>query len=276
MTSRNPALRAIASWEMRGAARSRWLLGAAILYGGGAVALTLVGLRSLRDLGLSGAGAAIDGVVALGVLLPPLVGLLLGATSVAGSREQGTLALVASQPIRRSAIPLGVIVGLTATLWAAILAGLGLVAVVLAPVVTASDLVGLGVAAAASLTAAAVGVTLGVTISVLSPSRSQATAVAAAVWFATALGIDLLLAVVGPGIRLGPVGFLWAVLLNPLEAIRLLALMATDSSALGPFGVYMFDRFGTTGTAGILGGAVAAWIVVPALLAARVMKRRDV
>jgi Cu-processing system permease protein len=276
MTARTPSVRAIASWEMRGAARSRWLLGAAVLYGAGAVALTLVGLRSLRDLGLSGAGAAIDGLIALGVLLPPLVGLLLGANSVAGGREQGTLALVAAQPIRRSAIPLGVIVGLTATVWAAILAGLGLVAVVLAPVVTTSDLAGLGVATAASLAAAAVGVTLGVTISVLSTSRSQATAVAAAVWFATALGIDLLLAAVGPGIRLGPVGFLWAVLLNPLEAIRLLALMVTDSSALGPFGVYMFDRFGTAGTAGILGGAVASWIIVPALIAGRIMRRRDV
>jgi Cu-processing system permease protein len=276
MTVRHPAVRAIATWEMRGAARSRWLLGAAVLYGVGAVALTLVGLRSLRDLGLSGAGAAIDGLVALGVLLPPLVGLLLGATSVAGGREQGTLAMVASQPIRRSSIPFGIIVGLTATVWAAILAGLGLVAVVLAPVVTASDLAGVGVAAAASLAAAAVGVTLGVTISVLSTSRSQATAVAAAVWFATALGIDLILAVVGPGIRLGPVGFLWAVLANPLEAIRLLALMATDSSALGPFGVYMFDRFGSAGTAGILGGAVASWVIIPALIAGKVMKGRDV
>lgn len=276
MTARGPAVRAIASWEMRGAARSRWLLGAAVLYGAGAVALTLVGLRSLRDLGLSGAGAAIDGLVALGVLLPPLIGLLLGATSVAGGREQGTLAMVAAQPIRRSAIPLGIIAGLTATIWAAIVAGLGLVAVVLAPVVTTSDLAGLGVATAASLAAAAVGVALGVAISVLSTSRSQATAVAAAVWFATALGVDLLLAAVGPGIRLGPVGFLWAVLLNPLESIRLLALMATDSSALGPFGVYMFDRFGTAGTAAILGGGVASWILVPALIAARVMRGRDV
>jgi Cu-processing system permease protein len=276
MTSRTVAVRTIASWEMRGAARSRWLIGAATLYGAGAVALTLVGLRSLRDLGLSGAGAANDGLIALGILLPPLIGLLLGATSLAGGREQGTLALVATQPIRRAAISWGVVFGLTATVWAAVAVGLGLVAVVLAPVVTASDLAGFGAAGAASLAAAAVGVSLGVAISALSSSRSQATAVAAAVWFAIALGADLLLAAVAPGIRLGPVGFLWAVILNPLEGIRLLALMATDSSALGPFGVYMFDRFGTAGTAGILGASVTAWFVVPAIVAARVMRRRDV
>jgi Cu-processing system permease protein len=275
MTSSRVAVRAIAGWEMRGAARSRWVIGAAVLYGVGAVALSLVGLRSLRELGLSGVGAAVDGLVALGVLFPPLIGLLLGAAAVAGAREQGTLALMVTQPIRRSTIALGVVGGLTATVSAAIAIGFGLAAVVLAPVVTTSDLPGLGVAAIASLAAAAVGVSLGVLISTLSSTRSQATAVAAAVWFALALGMDLVLAVVAPGLRLGPVGFLWAMLLNPLEAIRLLAAMVIDPSALGPFGVYMFDRVGRSGSVGILGGAIAAWTVMPIALASRVLRQRD-
>jgi Cu-processing system permease protein len=276
MSTRLAAVRTIASWEMRGAARSRWLLGAAVLYGGAAVALTLVGLRSLRELGLGGAGSAIDGLVALGVLLPPLIGLLLGASSIAGPREHGTLSLIASQPIPRATVPWGTVVGLTATVWAALAAGLGLVAVVLAPVATAADAVGVAVAAGAGLAAAAVGVSLGVLVSTLSTTRSQATAVAAAVWFVAALGIDLLLATVAPGIRLGPTAMLWAIVLNPLESIRILALVALDHGALGPFGVYLFDRFGTAGAAAILGSAVTAWIVVPALLAGVVLKRRDV
>jgi Cu-processing system permease protein len=276
MTSRTVALRAVAGWEMRGAARTRWVLGAAVLYGAASVALSLVGLRSLRELGLSGAGAAVDGLVALGVLFPPLIGLLLGAASVAGGREQGTLPLMAAQPFRRSTIPWGVVAGLTATVAAAIAVGLGLAAVVLAPVVSASDLPGLGVAALASLASAAVGVSLGVMISTLSATRSQATAIAAAVWFAAALGMDLLLAAVAPGVRLGPVGFLWAVLLNPLESIRLLAAITIDPSALGPFGVYMFDRLGRFGSSALLGGAVVAWTVAPVVVASRVLDRKDV
>jgi Cu-processing system permease protein len=268
-------MRAIAGWEMRGAARSRWVAGAAALYGLGAVALSLVGLRSLRELGLSGAGAAADGLVALGVLFPPLIGLLLGAASVAGGREHGMLALLAAQPFRRSAIPWGVTLGLVGTISAALAVGLGLAAVVLAPVVTVSDLPALAAAAAVSLAAAAVGVSLGVLISTVSSTRSQATAVAAAVWFAAALGMDLLLAAVAPGVRLGPVGFLWAVLLNPLESIRLLAAMVVDPAVLGPFGLFMFERLGRAGATGLLGGAVTAWIVVPLVLASRVIQRKD-
>lgn len=276
MTVGHGPTRAIAMWEMRGAARSRWLIGAAAIYGAAAVALTLVGLRSLRDLGLGGTGAAVDGILALGVLLPPLVGLLLGATSLAGAREHGTLAILASQPIPRRAIPIGIAAGLTLTLWAAIGAGLGLVAIVVSPVAGGADLAALAVATGASLAAAAVGVSLGVAISALASTRSQATAVAAAVWFATALGLDLLVAAVGPAIRIGPMAFLVTVLINPLESIRLLAFTLTDAAALGPFGVYMADRFGTAGTAGILGTAVVAWIVFPAWLAVRTMRRRDV
>ncbi|HSJ28928.1 MAG TPA: ABC transporter permease subunit [Acidimicrobiia bacterium] len=276
MTSRTLAVRVIAGWEMRGAARTRWVVGAAVLYGAGAIALSLVGLRSLRELGLSGAGAVVDGLVALGVLFPPLIGLLLGAGSVAGSREQGTLPLMSTQPIRRSAIPWGMALGLTATVWAAVGIGLGLAAVVLAPVVSTADLPGLAMAAAVSLASAAVGVSLGVMISSWSATRSQATAVAAAVWFAAALGMDLLLAAVAPGVRLGPVGLLWAILLNPLEGIRLLATMVTDPAALGPFGVYMFDRLGRGVSMLLLGGAAAAWTVIPVVVASRILRRRDV
>lgn len=268
--------RTIASWEMRGAARSRWLLGAGLLYAAGAVALTLVGLRSLRELGLAGAGAASEGLIALGVLLPPLVGLLSGAAAVAGARDTGTLALVAAQPIRRSALAWGMVTGLSASLWVAIVVGLGLVAVILAPVASMSDLPGLAAAALAALAAAIIGVALGVMISALSSTRSQATAIAAAVWFATALGLDLLLAAVAPGLRFGPGTLLWAVVANPLESVRLLALLIADESALGAFGTYLFDRFGRLGAAGILGTATAAWVVIPTVIAGTALKRRDI
>jgi Cu-processing system permease protein len=272
---RVPALGTVARWEMRAAARSRWLVASAAVYAVAAVTVTLVGLRSLRELGLGGVGAVVDGIVALGVLLPPLVGLLLGASSIAGAREQGTLALVCAQPIDRGAIAWGSMIGLTLTIWTAVLAGLGLVAVVVAPVATLTDLGALLVAVAATLVAAAVGTALGVLVSAVSTGRSQAAALAAGIWFVTALGFDLLLAAVVPAVRLGPSALLGAVVLNPLESLRVLAFLLLDVTALGPFGAHLVARFGHAGAIALLGAVVAAWVVVPLLVAARVLRRRD-
>lgn len=275
MTTRARTLVTVAGWELRGAARSRWVLACALLYTAAAVMLTLAGLRSLRALGITGVGAALDGLLNLGVLLPPLAGLLLGAGAVSGARERGVLAMMASQPVERRSIGWGMMLGLTGAVWVAVVVGLGLVSVVLAPAATVGDLAAVGVVVGATLVAGTVGVSLGLAISSLTRSRSQATLAAAVVWFIAALGIDLLLAGLAPGLRLGPSGLLWAVMVNPLEAIRLLAMMILDSGSLGPFGAYLMHRFGTGGGYLVLGAIVAVWTIVPMLVTGRALRRRD-
>lgn len=269
-------VRTMAGWELRGAARSRWVVGATILYAVAAAGLAVVGLRSLAGLGLGGVGMAAEGLLALGVLLPPLVGLLLGAGSLAGMREQGALALIASQPITRRSIAWGTITGLTLAVWSATLVGIGLATAVLAPTAGLGDIGTILTVTGATLAAGAVGVALGVCISALSSSRSQATAIAAATWFLAALGADLLLAAIAPAIRLGAAGMLWAILLNPLETIRIAALAVIEPASLGPFGVYLDERFGSAGGPLLLAGAAVAWIVIPTTIAAIALKRRDV
>ncbi len=276
MTSRAGTVRAVAAWELKGAARSRWVMASALLYTVAAVMLALTGLRSMRGLGITGVGTALDGLLSLGVLLPPLVGLLLGASAVAGAKECGVLAMMASQPVRRSHIGWGIFVGLTGAVWASVAVGLGLVAVVLAPAATFADLPAVGVMVIATLAASAVGVSLGMAISALASSRAQATALAAGAWFLAALGIDLLLSGLAVGLSLGPAGLLGAVLLNPLEAIRLSALMAVDAASLGTLGAHLLYRFGSIGSFLVLGAGVAAWAVIPMQVAMRVLRRRDV
>ena len=269
MSSRASTLATVAAWELRGAARSRWVLASALLYTAAAVMLSLAGLRSLRALGITGVGTAMDGLLNLGVLLPPLVGLLLGANAVSGARERGVLAMMASQPVSRGGIGWGMLFGLTGAVWAAVAIGMGLVAVVLAPAATWADLPAVGVVTGATLAASVVGVSLGLGVSSLTDSRSQATALAAGIWFLAALGIDLVLAGLAPGLMLGPGALLWVVLVNPLEAIRLFALMALDVGSLGPFGAYLLHRFGTAGSFLVLGGAAAAWTLAYFLIPAR-------
>jgi ABC-type transport system involved in multi-copper enzyme maturation permease subunit len=268
---------ALAVFELRGAARTRWLTVGGAIFALTAFAVTLAGLRSLSALGLGGAGAATDGLVHLSLLLPPLIGLLLGAGSLARDRERGMLAMVASQPVRRGALPFAAFTGSVLAVWVVLAAGLGVALVLLATVATTADLAAFGLVLGVGLAATASAVAIGVLISAVASTHHQAPSPPAAVWLLLALGMDLLLAGVAPGLRLGPAGLLAAVLLNPLEASRVLAIMLLDGgSALGPFGDHLTRTFGPGGAVGVLFASIAAWTVGPLLLARQVTLRRDI
>lgn len=267
----------LAGFELRGAVRSRWLTIGGVIFAAAAVGVTFAGLRSLSSLGLAGAGAATDGLVHLSLLLPPLLALLLGAGSLARDRERGMLAMLASQPVRRGNLPFAAFAGSVLAAWVVLAAGLGVALVFLAAVATGGDLAGFAVVLGVGLAATASAVAIGVMISAFSTTHHQATVAAASVWLLLALGIDLLLAGVAPGLRLGPSALLVAVLANPLEAARVLAVLLLDGgSSLGPFGAFLTRRFGSAGASGVLVGALTAWIVVPLLIARWRTVRRDI
>lgn len=271
------ALLALAGWELRGAVRSRWVLGTAIAFSVIALAVTLLGLRSLRELGLSGVGPASAGLVNLGVLLPPLMGLLLGAGSLAGARERGLLAMMAAEPVSRATIVVGMFLGLVAALWATVLVGFGAAALVLAGVAKVSDLAPFGVLAGVTLVVGTASLAVGVAISSFASGRTQAVAMSVAVWFVFALGMDLALAGLGVTVGLGPVGLLVGILFNPLETARILALLGAGHTGmvLGPFGSYLVDTFGSAGAALVLLSSLAAWTAFPLAAARVVLGRRS-
>jgi Cu-processing system permease protein len=273
---RGHGVTALAAWELKGAIRSRWVIGTAVAFAAMSLGVTLLGLDALRGLGLSGVGPASAGLVNLGVLLPPLMGLLLGAGSLAGARERGLLAMMVAQPVSRASLIGGVFFGLTAALWVTVAAGFGLAALVLAGVAKVSDLAPFAALVVATLAVGTAGLGVGIGISSVAGGRTQAIALAVAVWFVLALGMDLALAGLGPAVHLGPEGLLVAVLLNPLEAGRILALLAADPSgaALGPFGTYLVERFGTTGAGALLGSAIAVWTLIPLVGAGWSLRRR--
>jgi len=267
----------LALFELRNATRTRWFPVAGVVFASAAVAVAFAGLRSLSSLGLAGAGAATDGLVHLTLLLPPLIGLLLGAGTLARDRERGMLAMFAAQPLRRGTLPLAMFVGSLFAAWAVIAVGLGVALVVIAAVMTFGDLAAFGVLMVVGLATTASAVALGVTLSAFSTTHHQATAAAASVWLILALGMDLLFAGAAPGLRLGASGLLAAVLINPLEAGRVLALLLLDGAgSLGPFDSYLTQRFGLIGTRVLLGGSLVFWIVAPLVVARWWIYRRDI
>jgi len=267
---------ALTAFELRGAVRSRWVTVGAVVFAAAAVAVVIAGLRSLSSLGLAGAGAATDGLVHLSLLLPPLIGLLLGAGTLARDRERGMLGMLASQPLHRASLPLAAFLGSLLAVWAVVAIGLGVGTLMIATVATVADVVAMLQVVAISLAVTAAAVALGVAVSSVSDTHHQAAAAGAALWLLLALGMDLLLAGIAPGLRLGPTGLLAAVLVNPIEGARVLALLLLDRGvARGPFGAYLSATFGHGGAVGLLTAALGAWVVGPVALACVAATRRD-
>lgn len=268
----------LASWEFRSAARSRWVMATSVVFAALCLAVTLLGMRSLRELGLAGVGPASAALINLGVLLPAVMGLLLGANATVSAREQGVLAMIGSQPISRTSVVLGSFLGLCGALWTAVLLGYGVAAVVLSGVAKGSDIVPLVALVGATLGVATACVAIGLGFSAFASSRMQAISTAISLWFLLALGMDLALAAIAPAIHMGPVGLLSMVLLNPLEAARVLALLAAspDGTVLGPFGAYLVERFGSGGAAAVLAASLALWTVLPLAVARWALTKRDI
>ncbi|HEX9889907.1 MAG TPA: ABC transporter permease subunit [Nitriliruptorales bacterium] len=268
----------ITRWEVQRLVRLRWLPAMVGLFAVGCLVNAFLGLRSLRALGLTGIGASLDGLVAIGVLLPPLLALVLGAGALSGARERDLLSLLAAQPIRRSTIVLGTFLAVSAVVSATVGLGFGAALVVLSGVAGATDLWGLTVVVLATLGTSVAAAAVGVLLGAVTSNRLQAVAAAVLAWFALALGLDLLFAGLAPGLHLGPRSLLVAVLVNPVETGRVLTLLATrsDPATLGPFGAYLDTRFGLPIATAMLGSALAAWIVLPVTGACLALRHRDV
>jgi ABC-type transport system involved in multi-copper enzyme maturation permease subunit len=273
---RSPVL-TIAGWEFRTSVRARWVLVMAAIFGLLCLIVTLLGFRTVRELGLSGIGPASATLINLGILLPSLMGLLLGSGAIVGAREQGLLAMMAAQPMRRSSIATGAFLGLTASMWTTLGVGYGVALLVMSSVARGSDVPALVTLIGATLAVAAASVAIGVALSSFASNRAQAVAGGVGLWIVFALGVDLALAALAPSVHLGPQGLLAAIALNPLEAGRILALLGTNfrGTALGPFGAYLVSTFGTVGSVAVLVGALAVWTVGPLVLAGWALPRRD-
>ena len=82
----------IGGQELRGTWRNRWFLLHALVFGGLAFLLSAMGLAALGRFGITGFGRTAASLLHLVMVLVPLMGLLMGAMSIAVEREHGRLA----------------------------------------------------------------------------------------------------------------------------------------------------------------------------------------
>lgn len=255
--------------ELRDAVTNRWLTAYAVVLAALGLAATATGLDSTSGLAIQAFGRTTATLMNLCLLLSPLVAVLMGAASIAGEQERGTLEHLLAQPLSRSGLLLGKYTGLVIALTAATCAGFLPAGVLIA---AATDVTMLGHYLLFPGIAALVGLAMagiGLLISVTSRSAVQAQGTAVFVWFAFVLLYDLLL--IGTLAVSGvPAEWLAAMLVaNPVDAARVLGVLALepDLYLLGPAGAFLTSRLSSAGAAAVLLSALVTWSAVPVVIA---------
>jgi Cu-processing system permease protein len=266
----------VAREEYRRAIESRWLFGFAALFAIFVLGLSFFGLAQSGEVGFTGFARVTLSLLNLVLFVVPLVGLLLGVTSVTGSAE--SLSLLLAQPVARAEVLVGKFAGVSAAIAAAQLLGLGGGGLVVALNAGPEQLGGFAVLCAVSLALAVLSVATALAIASLWPDRLRATGAALALWLLLVVAYDL--AVLGATTMFRGAGLqailLPALLFNPVDLARVLVTMAVGRGALfGPTAAVLARTLGTAPGVAVALAAMALQTAVPLWVALRVFKRRD-
>lgn len=216
------AVSTIAAKEFRDRIRNRWVLSVALVFTVFALVIAWFGGAQQGTVGFRSIEFTIASLVSLVTYLIPLIALVLGFDAIVGERERGSLELLLSLPITRFELLLGKYLGLAAALAASMVAGFGLVALVLAAWMSPDALARYAGFVASSVLLGMAFLSIAVLLSVLAKDRTRASGFAIAAWFFFVLIFDLVLlgALVAAGDRDIGVFLPWLLLFNPADVFR--------------------------------------------------------
>ena len=260
--------------ELRDARKNKWLVGYALVLGVLGLVIATVGSSASEGLSLDMFGRTTATLINLCLFIAPLVAVTLGSGSIAGEKDTGTLEHLLAQPFERSEILFGKFIGILIALTAATLVGFAPAAIVISVSGAVGELLHFLVFPMLATIVASAMLSIGFVISVRSASRASAQTMAILLWFGFVLAYDLLLLGSLAVVRLPASALGFLLVLNPIDAGRVLATLALDPElyVLGPAGAYLVDSFGSIGAAALLVTALIAWSVVPLFIAARLFE----
>lgn len=273
-------LRLCAQQELTIALRSRWLQIFAAVFAVLTIAVAASGYILSGGSGIQDFGRTAASLLQLVLLIVPLASMVMGVLAL--TPEQGGAEILFAQPVRRGIVLTGSLLGLFEALAAAQALGFGAAGLVIFSQAGDEGFAAYLFVALGSLALTAVFLSLGALVSVgqIGRRRVRALARALALWFALALVFDVTVLGLATLLRSGHASRLLIVscLANPIDAVRTGALLAIEgTAAFGPASLALLRVTGGAGaaTAWIL-ASVAAWAIVPAVLAARRLARIDI
>jgi len=264
--------------ELLLAVRSRWLHLFAVVFAVLALVVASAGYILSGGYGLQDFARTAASLVQLVLLIVPLTALTFGALALLP--ERGAAEMLFAQPVSRARILAGRYLGVFASLAAAQAIGFGLAGLVLH---RQSGQTGLGafvVVVTVSLALTAVFLSIAAMLAqARAARRARVLALALVVWFVAVVLYDVGVLGIASLLRSGTASrlLITAVLVNPADAARTVALMAIEGTAA--FGAASLALLRFTGGAGgailLASMSLLAWAVVPLLIAARRLARAD-
>ena len=268
----------IAGNELQIQVRSRWVLTFAAVFAALDLAIAYFGMATAGAVGFQGFTRTSASLLNLVLYLVPIVCLIMGALSFTG--ERGAAELLFSQPVTRSEILVGKLLGLFAAMAAATCLGFGLAGLVIAYHAGPAGAVRYAAFVGLALALALVFLALGVLVAVATRNRARAFGLSLFLWFFLVLFYDLLaigLTFVFPE-RTANLFLFLSLFGNPVDMVRVSGLLTLrGASIFGAAGASLVKFLGgeTTANLAMLAG-LAVWVITPVLAAARILRRQDI
>ena len=260
--------------ELQDARRNRWYLIYVIVFAGLSLALAWLGMTGLGDYGLAGFGRTAASIINIVLLIVPLMGLTLGAISLAGERERSTLLYLLAQPVTQLEVLLGKYLGLAIALFSALVLGFGISGILIAVQGGSAEINLYLLMVLLAFMLALVSLSIGFLISSLVRKGSTAISIALFVWLLLLIFGDLGIMGTSIVLKLGVGQLFTLTLLNPMQIFKIAAILNIRGSleVLGPAGIYALRTYGNQLMPGLI-AVLLAWTLVPMTFAFYAFRR---
>ncbi len=266
---------ALVGKEMRDARRNRWLALYTLVFASLSFALAWLALTTMGTAGPAGFGRTAASLINLVLLIVPLMGLTLGALSLASERERGSLLYLLAQPITHLELLAGKYLGVGLSLLGALALGFGASGLVIVwRGVAASAAAYLALVALAGLLALN-ALSLGMLLSAVARRSATAIALALFLWLMLVFGGDLGLMGSALVLRIDIQTLFALALLNPLQVFKMAAILAIRGSleVLGPAGLYALRAYGDR-LGSLFLVILLAWTILPLAFTYLIFRQR--
>lgn len=247
--------------EIRESFRSRWFIAVTAIFCAMALGVSYLSFSGAAQLSFAGFHRTVASLLNLVLIFVPLVSMLVASISLAGDKEDGTLAYVLSQPLSRASVYFAKIIGQACALSMSVLLGLALAAIPISMKAGNAEISSYGILALSAVLLSFSSLGMGFLIGAITRDRMRAIVAVFIAWITFSFAVDFLLVGLAVGGGLNPQTLFWISLINPVQQAKVLSLLHLTQrlEILGPSGIYAAKTFGLAGATFLMLGILVAW-----------------